>query len=227
VAGWSYQWISQLDWASDSWTAPLDAERFAPGTDATTATTVQVRCLVDLLPTTGDVPLFVFDAGYDCIALGSGLAEVRAQVLVRISSGASFTPCWRAFLRRFDIEHTYRFAKGTLGWTTPALRTPEPSRPTGGPGSSSPPTPSCDWPTAPSTTSASHGSAHSGRHRSLQRGSGRDFGDCVPPSGLQPVHRNPPRLAQDARKAPENHREPAIQLSKGPLEQVARLYSQA
>ncbi len=33
--------------------------------------------------------------------------------------------CWRAYLRRFDIEHTYRFAKNTLGWTTPALRTPE------------------------------------------------------------------------------------------------------
>ena len=33
--------------------------------------------------------------------------------------------CWRAYLRRFDIEHTFRFAKATLGWTTPALRTPE------------------------------------------------------------------------------------------------------
>ena len=33
--------------------------------------------------------------------------------------------CWRAYLRRFDIEHTFRFAKGTLGWTTPALCTPE------------------------------------------------------------------------------------------------------
>jgi len=33
--------------------------------------------------------------------------------------------CWRAYLRRFDIEHTYRFAKNTLGPTTPALRTPE------------------------------------------------------------------------------------------------------
>ncbi len=33
--------------------------------------------------------------------------------------------CWRAYLRRFDIEHTYRFVKNTLGWTAPALRTPE------------------------------------------------------------------------------------------------------
>jgi hypothetical protein len=28
-------------------------------------------------------------------------------------------------LRRFDIEHTFRFAKQALGWTTPKLRTPE------------------------------------------------------------------------------------------------------
>ena len=32
---------------------------------------------------------------------------------------------WRAYLRRFDIEHTYRFVKNTLGWTAPAPRTPE------------------------------------------------------------------------------------------------------
>jgi hypothetical protein len=32
--------------------------------------------------------------------------------------------CFRAYLRRFDIEHTFRFAKNTLGWTTPSLCTP-------------------------------------------------------------------------------------------------------
>lgn len=32
---------------------------------------------------------------------------------------------WQAFLRRFDLEHTFRFAKQTLGWTAPKLRTPE------------------------------------------------------------------------------------------------------
>lgn len=234
VAGWSYQWITQLDWAPDSWTAPLDAMRIPPSADATTATIDQVQRLVDLLGDDRDVPMFVFDAGYDAIALGDGLADVRAQVLVRISSKRVFHPdpaprhagtvgrprrhgdpfalaepdtwpdpdaelvthdarygdvrvqawsglhpklhgrgrwrdhdqppivrgtvirvevehlpkptaravktlwlwwsgpdqpdlevCWRAYLRRFDIEHTYRFAKGTLGWTTPALRTPE------------------------------------------------------------------------------------------------------
>jgi hypothetical protein len=32
---------------------------------------------------------------------------------------------WRMFLRRFDIEHTFRFLKQTLGWTRPRLRTPD------------------------------------------------------------------------------------------------------
>jgi hypothetical protein len=234
VAGWSYQWITQLDWAPDSWTAPVDVMRIAPSMDATTATIDQVQRLTGLLGDDGDVPMFVFDAGYDPIALSVGLADTRAQTLVRISSTRVFHPdpderapgtmgrprrhgarfalsepetwtapaaelvthdkrygdvrvqawaglhpklhgrgrwkghdvppivrgtvirvevehlpkptartkktlwlwwsgpgpvnldlCWRAYLRRFDIEHTFRFAKGTLGWTTPALRTPE------------------------------------------------------------------------------------------------------
>lgn len=32
---------------------------------------------------------------------------------------------WQAFLRRFDIEHTFRLFKQTLGWTRPKIRTPE------------------------------------------------------------------------------------------------------
>ena len=237
VAGWSYQWICQLDWAPDSWTAPLDAMRIAPHMDATSATVAQVRRLIGLLPKDAEVPLFVFDAGYDPIAIGHDLAAMRCEVLCRIrddrvfyadppprpnrppgSGGrpprygrrfkcsevatwpepqASLTAtdarygtisvtawhevhprlsgrghwtgydkppivkgsvirvevehlpkptartkktlwlwwsgegepdldrCWRAYLRRFDIEHGFWFAKGTLGWTTPSLCTPE------------------------------------------------------------------------------------------------------
>lgn len=234
VAGWSYQWITQLDWAPDSWTAPVDALRISPAANATTETVDQVQRLVERLGNDDDVPMFVFDAGYDPIALGHDLAGTRAQVLVRISSKRVFHPdpaprvagtmgrplrhgprialsepdtwpepdteltthdarygnvtvqawsglhpklarrghwadhdiapivagtvirvdvehlpkptartkktlwlwwsgqgepdldlAWRAYLRRFDIEHTYRFVKSTLGWTTPALRTPE------------------------------------------------------------------------------------------------------
>lgn len=32
---------------------------------------------------------------------------------------------WQAFLCRFDLEHTFRFAKQTLGWAIPKLRTAE------------------------------------------------------------------------------------------------------
>ncbi|WSB38895.1 transposase [Streptomyces scopuliridis] len=31
--------------------------------------------------------------------------------------------CWQSFLRRFDLEHTFRMLKQTLGWTRPRLRT--------------------------------------------------------------------------------------------------------
>ena len=233
VAGWLWQWITQLDWAHDSWTAPVDALRIQPATDITSATLAQIRRLVAALPGNAAVPLFVLDAGYDPIALSAGLEGVRASVLVRIRSDRVFYAdpgsapagtigrprrhgerfalaqpdgglepdacltttdarygtvrvtawsglhpklhgrgrwardgvppivagtvirvevehlprptravkvlwlwwsgpgvpdldlCWRAYLRRFDIEHTFRFAKQTLGWTAPALCTPE------------------------------------------------------------------------------------------------------
>ncbi|HVA07944.1 MAG TPA: NF041680 family putative transposase [Acidimicrobiales bacterium] len=237
VAGWSYQWIAQLSFSCDSWTAPMDVERIAPTIDASKATIEQIGRLVRALPKDNDVPLFVFDAGYDPIAIGHGLASTRAQVLCRIRDDRVFygdppprpnrppesggrpprhgkrfkcsdettwsfpddelvahdlrygtvrvqawhdmhprligrgrwstdqvppivkgavirvevehlpkpvgrvkktlwlfwsgtgepdlDRCWRAYLRRFDIEHTFRFAKHTLGWTTPSLCTPE------------------------------------------------------------------------------------------------------
>jgi hypothetical protein len=46
------------------------------------------------------------------------------------TSRAELTPgqmdrCWQWFLRRFDLEHTFRFAKQTLGWTRPRIRSSE------------------------------------------------------------------------------------------------------
>ncbi|MEU7004763.1 transposase [Nonomuraea sp. NPDC046570] len=38
------------------------------------------------------------------------------------ATGADVDRYWQAFLRRFDLEHTYRFWKQTLGWTRPKLR---------------------------------------------------------------------------------------------------------
>jgi hypothetical protein len=40
------------------------------------------------------------------------------------ATGADVDRYWQAFLRRFDIEHTFRLLKQTLGWTTPKIRTP-------------------------------------------------------------------------------------------------------
>jgi hypothetical protein len=233
VAGWSYQWIAQLGWEKNSWTAPLDVRRLHPREDTVAVTAAQVTALVTRLGSTGAVPLVVFDAGYDPIALTVALAGVRVQLLVRIrgkrvfyrdpparAAGALGRPrrhgtrfacddpatwgapsdecsceddqygrvqvsawaglhpalagrgrwaepsqppivagtiirvqvehlpkptravktlwlwwagpgapdldtCWRAYLRRFDLEHTFRFAKNTLGWTVPRMRTPE------------------------------------------------------------------------------------------------------
>ena len=223
-------------WSADSWTAPLDAQRIAPTSDTTEATIAQVRRLLTRLPADGAVPTFVFDAGYDPIALTHALSGTRAGIVVRIRGdrvfytdpaprepggrgrprrhgerfGCADDPnswpepdqqliaedarygtvhveawhglhpqlagrgrwaqhdkppivtgtvirvqvqhlpkptaratktlwlwasgpqgivdidlAWRAYLRRFDIEHTYRFVKNTLGWTAPAIRTPE------------------------------------------------------------------------------------------------------
>jgi hypothetical protein len=38
---------------------------------------------------------------------------------------ADINRCWQSFLRRFDLEHTFRLFKQTLGWPTPRLRTPQ------------------------------------------------------------------------------------------------------
>jgi hypothetical protein len=40
------------------------------------------------------------------------------------TSTAEVDRTWQAFLRRFDLEHTFRFAKQVLGWTRPKLRDP-------------------------------------------------------------------------------------------------------
>ena len=37
---------------------------------------------------------------------------------------AEIAALWQAYLRRFDLEHTFRFFKQVLGWTAPKLRDP-------------------------------------------------------------------------------------------------------
>ena len=40
------------------------------------------------------------------------------------ASAEEIDRCWQSFLRRFDLEHTFRLFKQTLGWTVPKIRTP-------------------------------------------------------------------------------------------------------
>lgn len=235
VAGWNYSWIAQLNWEHNSWTAPVDVKRILPRDDTGKSTAEQVKALVERIGDNKTAPLFVFDAGYDPIALSVDLADTT-QILVRLRSDRVFytdppghrtgsvgrpprhgrrfacvepdtqgepdatltttdsrygrvevaawsglhpklaargrwagqdrppivtgtvirvqvehlpksvnasgslktlwlwwsgpgTPdldvCWRAYIHRFDIEHTLRFVKHTLGWTTPRVRLPE------------------------------------------------------------------------------------------------------
>jgi hypothetical protein len=234
VAGWCYQWLAQLSFARDSWTAPLDVRRVHPRENAHTVAVAQIMALMARRPASEATPLFVFDAGYDSAQLTQALAETPVAILVRLRAdrcfyadpppaipspqggrprkhGAKFAckdpttwspptaeqltqdeqygtvrvrawtglhpkqqahpgrgtrkprpivrgtvvlvevsrlPArpyrpkvlwlwwagpgepdldllWRAYVRRFDMEHTLRFCKQILGWTTPRMRHPE------------------------------------------------------------------------------------------------------
>jgi hypothetical protein len=254
VAGWAYQWVAQLGFSRDSWTAPLDVRRVHPTENAYVVAVEQIQSLLNnnrraTLPDAAgsagsdQVPVFVFDAGYEPSQLAEelGNSNSRAAILVRLRSGRCFygdppssnecgtgrgTPggrprrhgrkfecynpaswpapsfehlcqdaqygqvrvrawcglhsktqshstigsrrarpiskgtlvlvevsrlprktrepqvlwlwywgpdadepdldlLWRSYVRRFDLEHTFRFLKQTLNWTTPRIRQPE------------------------------------------------------------------------------------------------------
>jgi DDE superfamily endonuclease len=86
IAGWAYQWIAQVSFDRDSWTAPVDAARLHPLDDTDQTAAAQIRALLARLPAGEPVPLFVFDGGYDSAQLTLDLAEQRAAVLVRLRS---------------------------------------------------------------------------------------------------------------------------------------------
>lgn len=56
-----------------------------------------------------------------------GRGELRPLWLWASDPGAGpgeIAALWQAYLRRFDLEHTFRFFKQVLGWTAPKLRDP-------------------------------------------------------------------------------------------------------
>jgi hypothetical protein len=90
VAGWAYQWICQLSFDRDSWTAPVYACRLQPLEDTDQQAACQVRALLGRLGDGGPVPLMVFDAGYDSAQLTLDLAGARVGVLVRLRADRCF-----------------------------------------------------------------------------------------------------------------------------------------
>ena len=90
IAGWAWQWIAQVSFDRDSWTAPVDAARLHPLDDTDHQAARQIRALLARLPAGEAVPLFVFDGGYDSAQLTLDLAEQRATVLVRLRADRCF-----------------------------------------------------------------------------------------------------------------------------------------
>jgi hypothetical protein len=238
VAGWAYQFVAQLNFVRESWTAPVDVRRVRPAQDANEVAAEQIRALLGRLEEGEVLPLFVFDAGYDPVKVQRALEGSPCQILLRLRAGRRFygdpslcdppehigrprrhgpkmkcndpstwpepstehacedagygsvrvrawaglhpkvqnhagrgtrgplpivvgtlilveverlprgerrreprvlwlwwhgpqgtTPdldlLWRSYVRRFDLEHTFRFFKQGMGWTTPRVRHPE------------------------------------------------------------------------------------------------------
>jgi hypothetical protein len=91
VAGWAYQFIAQLNFVRESWTAPMDIERVRPAQDANEVAAEQVKAFLRLSAEEERVtPLFVFDAGYDPVKLQRGLEGIPCQILVRLRAGRRF-----------------------------------------------------------------------------------------------------------------------------------------
>ncbi|MCA1837402.1 MAG: transposase [Actinobacteria bacterium] len=91
VAGWAYQFIAQLNFVRESWTAPVDVRRVLLREDANEVAAEQVKVLLGRLGKQGaTTPLFVFDAGYDPVKLQRALEGGPCQILVRLRAGRRF-----------------------------------------------------------------------------------------------------------------------------------------
>jgi hypothetical protein len=115
-----------------SWPQPTGEHRC----DSDDYGSVRVRCWADLHPKTRRIGIRY---GCDRAPIVRGcviLVEVgklprqtrKPKKLWLWWSGHSETNLdliWRAYCRRFDLEHTIRFMKQTLSWTTPRFRHPE------------------------------------------------------------------------------------------------------
>jgi hypothetical protein len=90
VAGWAYQFIAQLNFVRESWTAPVDVRRVRPAQDANELAAKQIEALLGRLEEGEAVPLFVFDAGYDPVKVQRALEGSPCQILLRLRAGRRF-----------------------------------------------------------------------------------------------------------------------------------------
>jgi hypothetical protein len=134
---------------------------------------------------------------------------------------------WRAYIRRFDIQHTVRFAKQTLGWTTHGRAIP--NRPSGGPGWCWLVLAGAGWCWL---VLAGYTQLRLARQIACDRrlpwerprpqpachprGSAESFRDFSPRSARQPPHRNPRAAPQADPKAAAAGQPPATQPSRKP-----------
>jgi hypothetical protein len=91
VAGWAYQFVAQIGFVRESWTAPVDVVRVRPEQEPNVLAAEQIEKLLGRSSTLeAAVPLFVFDAGYDPVKLQRALEGSPCQVLVRLRAGRRF-----------------------------------------------------------------------------------------------------------------------------------------
>jgi hypothetical protein len=90
VAGWAYQFVAQLNFVRESWTAPVDVRRVRPAQDANVVAAEQIGALLGRLEEGEAIPLFVFDAGYDPVKVQRALEGSPCQILVRLRAGRRF-----------------------------------------------------------------------------------------------------------------------------------------
>src|SRR5215217_4285875 len=72
VAGGAYQFVTQLNFARESWTAAVDVERVRAEQDTNVVAAEQVKVLLGRLGRREALPLLVFDAGYDPVKVQQG-----------------------------------------------------------------------------------------------------------------------------------------------------------
>ena len=136
VPGWAYQWLTRLSWDRDSWTAPVDVRRVRPEEKPTAVAVEQLKALVATRPAAqrGEVPLVLFDAGYDA----SGFTHALAGTPGRPAHPAAQQPPLLVRPRPPRRRPRRAARSGTGPSSSATTRPPGPRRP-----------PSCASPTRP------------------------------------------------------------------------------